>query len=155
MRIIDIGGYKKANIVFAPFAVISSLLSPEFIIINIILSLAFMLFVLIFWRKKFLNNVDSSFACLGVFFGFLWAFLFAESIGGRIKTDGNFFWSLQITLFILLVVTLNFILNKLMAYSKLAKKEKIYIWISLVILSFHLFSGGYWYYCIGKLSGLF
>ncbi|MFC2146243.1 hypothetical protein ACFLRT_02670 [Acidobacteriota bacterium] len=131
----------QANIVFAPFAVISaksSQLFPKFI-----LSILFPLSVYILYFKYSKKNLYLNLAWLSFLVGTFYAYFLAEAGGtGRISLAGNFFWCAQITSFILFVVSLRFFLKTGSKIKILKVKEKSNgrFTFCAVIFSLHLIS---------------
>jgi hypothetical protein len=101
-----IGG--ESSIIFAPFVAMgyySKNLLGEFL-----LSIAFPLCVYLCYFTKARRDNQLNFAWLIFFIGAFYTYFLAES-GNRIYA-GNFFWSGQLTLFILFVVSTTFVLKQ-------------------------------------------
>lgn len=136
--------YEKSSIVFAPLVVMkiySSWLVPKFI-----LSIAFPLLVSTCYIEKLANDYYLKFAWLTFLFGGFCTYFLAES-GWYRMTQGNFFWSGQVTLFILFVYSTRFFLGIVFSQDKtrltmLDRKQLLLTGL----LALHVVSGILYYY---------
>lgn len=136
--------YEKSQIIFAPLTVMnifSSWLLPKFL-----LSTAFPLLVSICYIKKTGNDYYMKFAWLTFFFGGFCTYFLAES-GYYRMAQGNFFWSGQITLFVLFVYSTRFFLEIVFSQGQrpLPMLDRKQLFLTL-LLATHVASGILYYF---------
>lgn len=129
----------KSTILFAPLAIMK--FYSDKLLLKFFLSIIFPLavFVVYFPRARRDTALLLSWPLFGI--GCVFTYLFAES-GGR-KTAANFFWSGQITLFILFVFSILFLLKENKNFMKHNILKNIFLGI---IFSLHVISGMFFYY---------
>jgi hypothetical protein len=144
----------QSNIIFSPFQVY--LLRGKGtlgILANFILSIAFPLCVYVLDYHKARRNFSLNFSWLVFLFGSFYSYFLAQ--GGKELGAGNFFWSAQIALFILFLVSAkHFIDNNRNFISSASPKRLINVVFTLSIFGLHLFCGIYFYYWHLTLSTL-
>jgi len=137
----------QKSIAFAPFVVHSHYsgdLLPKFL-----LSILFPLYVLIGYWRGARRDAFVVLAWAAFVFGAFYGYLLAEVLpDGRIALDANFFWSEQITLFILFVASTRlFIRQERLAdrgEKPIAAVSRLYIGAAVFLL--HLASGALYYF---------
>jgi len=124
------------GIILAPFEVISR--HSSFIFVKMILSISFPLLVTLTYWKESRHDLRMQFGWIGFVFGAILTYFFAES--GERFLHGNFFWSGQITLFILFIICLVFLIEK-----GLPKSKSVQRWLILSTGSLHIVFGILYY----------
>ena len=132
--------FASSSVIFAPFAVFLTR-EPNALLLGVkfLLAIAFPLVMYLSdfsrWRKNKLLNL----AWVAFIFGAIFSYFFAE--GGERLTHGNFVWSGQIGLFLLLMVSM-------LAYVQWWREEKPSssgFLLSGTLLLLHLVSGVIWH----------
>ncbi len=136
---------KDVSLKFAPFAVLANNFTLISFGANFTLSVAFLMSVYLLFRMKFVRNIYTILATVLTVVGLLYVILFADYINHKLSNAGNLFWSLQITLFITVAVTMKFMTHNMVNFHQLSPRDRTLTLISLTILSIHIFSGLYWY----------
>ncbi len=131
--------YHDANMgsfIFAPLQVMAYY-SPDNLLLKLLLSIAFPLAVLILYYRQAVNEVSMQIGWLGLLVGLSYTYLLAEA---NDWTDGNFWWSGQIAVFILFVTSTLFLIRQ--NKSLLAQKRftPAFIFCNLLLL-LHLVGG--------------
>ncbi|WP_133554049.1 hypothetical protein [Algoriphagus boseongensis] len=124
-------------ILFQPFSV--WLEYSESLVLDLISSLVFLLGGVFLFRKVLFKDKEFQLAFAVFFFSLLVFFLFAES--GPRYLDGNFYWQVPISLFLLYLVLVKIVLKEwcLKSSSENASLSKFILLI--VLFGFHVLSG--------------
>lgn len=127
----------KSGIILAPLVVMSYYSS--WLLIKFFLSIAFPLAVLLGHFRQIINDGRLCLAWLAFIIGAAYTYLLAES-GPRIF-QGNFFWSGQITLFILFATSLGFLYEQKQANARSNRPYSFVFNFCLVLFILHILSG--------------
>jgi hypothetical protein len=123
-----------SQITFAPLATLYIYDHSRFsLLIKFALSITFPVAVYLLYARQAVRSLVLNLAWLAFAAGGGQMYLFAES-GARLR-DSNFWWSAQIGLFVLFVVSVLFLLERLRA------QKDGRIWLCLLIFALHLASG--------------
>jgi len=114
-------GADNNHIAFLPFVVEQAF--SNYLPWKFILSIAFPLVILLMIPRAIIRDLEMQLAWLGFVIGTLQLYLLAES--GDHLLAGNFRWSAQITLFILIVACVRFIAMRLGGENKINRKQKM------------------------------
>jgi len=131
------------GIIFAPLEVIR--LHSQWLLPKLMLSILFPLYIAIAYFKDVLRDLSLRFAWLMFFIGIFYQYFLAET--GYRFGHGNFFWSAQITLFILFVFSFVFLLHQSEKASGdiLAGPWSRKFIIGLILFAAHVGCGLIWY----------
>jgi len=138
----------RSRILFAPFLVYSE--TARFLIPKFFLSILFPLCVLIAFGKQAMQDRYYTIGLLLFIFGATQSYFLAED--GTRMYFGNFFWSGQLGLFIWFVVSMRFVLQRLIGDSSQARRSPKFI-ILYLAFSLHVVSGLVWYFLQTATSG--
>jgi hypothetical protein len=125
------------KIIFAPFAVME--FYSKDILVKYFLSIAFPVIVTAFYWKESLKDVRMQISWLGFFFGSFFTYFLAES--GERFAHGNYLWSGEISIFILLISCVVMLSEKGFSHKSQAAK-----WIILISGNLSLMFGGMYYF---------
>ena len=134
------------RVVFAPFKVFghySVSLFPKFL-----LSILFPLSVYVCYFKKAMRDIPLNLCWLVFLMGAFYTYFLAEGGSSSRMFAGNFAWSGQITLFILLVASATFFIKQVRSYTCLGVSWKTHnrFYLCLGVFLPHLVSGVLFYY---------
>jgi hypothetical protein len=104
----------------------------------------FPLLVMIFFSKRSLSSSYFLTALAATLVAFMWAILFAEFKEGVLHSAGNFFWCIQIALFVLFVSTIRIVIEELSA-RHFTRDVLIIAFVPIVAFCGHLYMGAAWY----------
>jgi hypothetical protein len=136
-------GVSNSRVIIAPFAVLAQ--ASNTLLAKFILSSLFPLVVYLLFFKAAQRSLGLNLAWLLFFVGAFQAYFLAES-GDRFA-QGNFLWSGQIALFILMVMSLLFLLRQR------AAREPAKLLVSTFVLALHVISGLLFYAVAATLPG--
>lgn len=134
----------EEGILFAPFRVVriySSWIFPKFI-----LSILFPAYVYLFYRRAAVKELALNLAWCVFGVGAFYQYFLAEA--GQVMGTANFFWSAQVSLFILFVVSVQFFIRKnldLLRHPAMPGKRNEFVW-GATLFGLHLAGGIVWYY---------
>ena len=144
----------EKNIIFKPFEIYkyfagdTSWLVPKFL-----LSISFPLCVYIIFFQYARRNMRLNISWLAFFIGSFYSYFLVES--GPEMRAANFWWSAQITLFILFLVSARFFFRRCMhVFTHAPPKQLVKVSFALSIFGLHLISGVNFYYWHLNLSSL-
>jgi len=143
-RTADSLGKGRSSIVFAPLAVYhlySGALLPKFI-----LSILFPTAVYVLYFRRARQDMPLNLCWLAFGFGAFYSYFLAES--GQRMTNANFFWSGQITLFILFVVSTVFLLRSLDGFAGVwsaVRRPEPRVMLATTAFGLHLLCGVLYY----------
>jgi hypothetical protein len=134
-------GTEQDGIIFAPLVV--ERYFSDFLLWKFLLSIVFPLAILILTARQSLKDTEMQLAWASFMAGVGQVYLFAE--GGNRLLHGNFRWSAQISLFVLVVVSVRFLFSRLASLRQLNWKHYFF---GLVSYLPHLTCGVLYYlYC--------
>jgi hypothetical protein len=107
-------------------------------------AILFPLMVMVFFWKKSLSSPHLLTALASTVVAFMWAILLAEFQDGELHDAGNFFWCIQISLFILFVSTIRIVLEEL-STRYFTREVLVIAFIPILALCGHLYMGVAWY----------
>lgn len=131
----------KSSIIFAPLAVMSSVSS--WLLAKLLLSISFPLAVAFGYYRQVLAYPRLLFAWLAFLLGAVYTYFLAES--GPRMYQGNFIWSSQITLFILFVVSMEFLCVQARHNELTSRSRKLVFYVCMAFFVLHTLSGIYFY----------
>jgi hypothetical protein len=155
---IDLAAKNKTILKFAPFVFVDVLWeNSHSMFLSLLGSFMFLLAVLIFFGRDVIENKYTRFALIIGIIGCSIPFSFAEFLSnGGLYKSGNFFWSLQISLFITTVSFIKFLLDKVMSWEVLDMKIRLKVLAVVIIFLCHVVSGMIWHWqvlnYVSKLS---
>jgi hypothetical protein len=131
------------GIIFAPLKVASYY--SAWLLPKLLLSLLFPLVVYILYFKDARSNIYLNLSWLALLFGLLYSHLLAEA--GPRMYDGNFFWSAEVSLFIVFVMSTVFLLRQIFVPTDvlIIRKSSWKSWVCVAVLGLHMISGVFWY----------
>lgn len=135
--------YEQSSVVFAPLKVVkiySSWLFPKFV-----LSVLFPLAVTLCYPREVLHDYLAKFSWLAFGMGAFSMYFLAESGSSRMA-QGNFWWSGQITLFLLFACSLRIFLRMIVTNNGMMFLSRWKDWLLGGLLSLHFASGLLYYY---------
>jgi len=134
-------GTEQDGIIFAPLVV--ERYFSDYLLWKFLLSIVFPLTIFIFTARQSLKDTEMQLAWAAFAAGVGQVYLFAE--GGNRLLHGNFRWSAQISLFVLVVVSVRFLFSRLTSLKQLNWKH---YFLGLVSYLPHLTCGVLYYlYC--------
>lgn len=104
----------------------------------------FPLMTMIFFLKRSLSSSYFLTALAATLVAFMWAILFAEFKEGQLHPAGNFFWCIQIALFLLFASTIRIVIEEL-STRPFTKDVLVIAFVPIVALCCHLYMGVAWY----------
>lgn len=138
-------GRVKASIGLSPFSMMKHVFGTFGTgMIALLGATLFPLTVMVFFTKRSLSSSCFLTALATTLVAFTWAILFAEFKDEALHTAGNFFWSIQIALFILFVTTIRIIIEELSS-RHFTKRVLVIAFVPIVALCGHLYMGAAWY----------
>lgn len=140
----------KSSIIIAPLAVVSKLSS--WLLSKFFLSIAFPLAVCVGYFRQALATPRLLLAWLTFLIGASYTYLLAES--GPRMLHGNFIWSSQITLFILFVISTEFLCEQICRDGLKSRSRKLVFALCVTFFIIHLLCGIN-FYLSGYIAGYF
>ncbi len=131
----------KSRIIFMPFEVMSHY--SNFLLLKFLLSILFPLAILLLYMKKTAADLKLVMAWILFFFGAFYTYFLAET--GERMYDGNFFWSGQISLFILFIYSTLFLFREGIRQDG-TLKFNTRASVCLALFTCHLLSGLFFYF---------
>lgn len=131
----------KSGIIFAPFVLISS--QSSWLLVKFFLSIAFPLAVCFGYFRQAMSHTRLLFAWLTFIIGAAYFYLLAES--GPRMMHGNFGWGGQITLFILFIVSTEFLCEQIRLNGLRNHTQKLIFLVCITFFILHVLSGIYFY----------
>jgi len=135
--------FSNSSVIIAPFAVLAQ--ASNDLLAKFFLSILFPLVVYVLYFKAARRNLGLNLAWLLFIVGAFQAYFLAET--GNQFVQGNFLWSAQIALFILMVMTVLFLLKQRLA------RQPAKLLVCSFILSLHIISGLLFYAVAATLPG--
>jgi hypothetical protein len=129
------------GVLFAPFA-LANLTNPDTLLLKFFLSILFPLTVYGLYYRQSRSNTAFNLSWVIFAFGAFYSYTLVES--QRIG-HGNFQWSGQITVFMLIVVAMSFLLRQIYTPNEGFKINRR-AFICLLVFGLHVISGLVWYY---------
>jgi len=127
--------------IFAPFATYAEWGLPAWLLPKLLLSLAFPLSVLLYFRKQALRDPLVMVGWVNMVFGLLYMYFLAEHPHKYISC-GDWLWGAMISLYILFVVTTMFLLRTYSATAEISPSASRSRRICWWVFGMHVLSGG-------------